>query len=239
MPFVNDYLKAQFVYLLLFIYLFIRFVNSYLNKDANDCLNNQRKDQRDCSPSEYNTPTTFWIFLISLLIKPEYLPLIPIQLFVEKQTNIICSNESKRKDTSSSTFRIVIYIYLGMCSFVDLGNTNSLSTLDVSAGFIGLNEYNLVLVSAQMICSIYSTLVFWLIRLIGRFNEMRLSTKQKSQVLIFIFMIRLMFLIYFQIVAYLLINHLFIWSVITPKLLYEFSLTELFDLIAVYAILVF
>ena len=175
----------------------------------------------------YNSSTTVWVLYISLLTKPEHLPLIAAQLVLEEGVNRVCLNESNRDFRISYAFRTIIYIYMAMCSFVNLGNTNSLSTLDVSAGFIGLSQYNLTVVSLQMICSIYSTVVFWLMMLVYRLN---CNAKQRSQVLMFIFSIRLLFLIYFQVVAYILINHLFIWSVITPKLLYEFALTELFEL---------
>lgn len=230
MPFLKDHSKAQLVYLSLMIYL--------ISKISNDKIFNRNNRNLNSKSNEFNKSSTFWIFLITLLIKPECIPLIPIQLYLEDQINLICQNESKRVDRISYTFRILIYIYLGMCSFVNLGNTNSLSTLDVSAGFIGLSEYNLALVSTQMICSIYSTIVFWLIQLIDRFKQMQLSNKQKSLILIFIFTIRLLFLIYYQIVAFILMNHIFVWSVITPKLLYEFALTELFELVLIYAIFI-
>ena len=187
----------------------------------------------------YNAPTTVWLLYVSLLTKVEHLPLLAAQLVLEASLNQICLNESKRDGRTSFAFRTIIHVYMAMCSFANLGNTNSLSTLDVSAGFVGLNEYNLAIVSLQMICSIYSTVVFWLIMLVHRLDyTLRASIKQKSQVLLFIFSIRLLFLVYFQVVAYILINHLFIWSVITPKLLYEFALTELFELILVYAMIV-
>lgn len=183
--------------------------------------------------------TTVWLLYVALLTKPEHLPLLTAQLVLEEGVNSVCLSESKRDGRTSLTFRIIIYLYMAMCSFANLGNTNSLSTLDVSAGFIGLSEYNLAIVSAQMICSIYSTVVFWLIMLVHRLDRtLKLSSKQKSQIYMFIFSIRLLFLIYFQVVAYILINHLFIWSVITPKLLYEFALTELFELFLIYALIV-
>lgn len=187
----------------------------------------------------YSSSTTVWLLYVALLTKPEHLPLLAGQLVLEEGVNTVCLNESKRDGRTSLVFRVIIYLYMAMCSFVNLGNTNSLSTLDVSAGFIGLSEYNLAIVSTQMICSIYSTVVFWLMMLVHRLDRtLKLSGKQKSQIYLFIFSIRLLFLIYFQVVAYILINHLFIWSVITPKLLYEFALTELFELFLIYAMIV-
>lgn len=206
-----------------------------------------RKDNENLSnklcnyqQSEFNTSTSIWILLITLLTKPEYLILIPIQLYLESCIDFICRNEAKKDLTTinqSFIFRIVIYVYLGMCSFVNQGNTNSLSTLDVSAGFIGLRNYNLAMVTVQIICSVYSTLVFWLMRLFDRLNMMNnLTNKKRFLILMFLFTMRLLFLIYNQIVSYILINHLFVWSVITPKLLYEFALTELFELIIIFQI---
>lgn len=213
-------------------YSIFKFLQRFVSKKENEL-------DEDCRFTNYNSSTTVWLLYVSLLTKVEHLPLIAAQLVQEKRVNQVCLNESKRDGRTSFAFRVIIYVYMAMCSFANFGNTNSLSTLDVSAGFVGLNEYNLAAVSLQMICSIYSTVVFWLIMLVHRLDRtLRASSKQKSQVLLFIFSIRLLFLIYFQVVAYILINHLFIWSVITPKLLYEFALSELFELILVYAMIV-
>ena len=226
-------MKAQIFCLFLAGYSILKVLQRFLIR------NESNLDKDSTSTGYQNSPTAVWLLYVSLLTKVEHLPLIAAQLVLEEGINRVCLNESKRDGRTSFVFRAIIYVYMAMCSFANLGNTNSLSTLDVSAGFIGLSEYNLVIVSVQMICSTYSTVVFWLMMLVYRLDRtLRASGKQKSQFLMFIFSVRLLFLIYFQVVAYILINHLFIWSVITPKLLYEFALTELFELFLVYAMIV-
>ena len=46
------------------------------------------------------------------------------------------------------------------------GNSNSISSVDVSAGYVGLEEYNAPLIAVLMVCSTYAGPIFWLISLL-------------------------------------------------------------------------
>ena len=67
-------------------------------------------------------------------------------------------------------------------SFAFQGNSNSISTVDVSAGYIGLEDYQPVLIGILMALSTYSGPIFWTISLIKILIEIRCLHPSDKQV---------------------------------------------------------
>jgi ethanolaminephosphotransferase len=52
-----------------------------------------------------------------------------------------------------------------MSSVVFQGNSNSLATIDVAAGYVGLSDYNPVIICLLMFASTYAGPIYWLLAL--------------------------------------------------------------------------
>lgn len=105
----------------------------------------------------------------------------------------------------------------------------------MSAGYVGLSAYNAIIVACLLTLNTYSMLLYWLVALFVRLDEDAAERTAHASVRLqtllncveFILLLRTFILFVFQVVAVVLQNHLFIWSVICPKLLYESSLAVL------------
>lgn len=172
-----------------------------------------------------------WILLTALLLKVENIPLLALNIILEKLVHG-CTQGCLRSNRLIQF--IVTYITFAMSAFFTQGNSNLISTIDVSSGYIGLESYNLFLVSFQVISSTYALFIFWMLMLFIRIDESKFTTlphlklKQLMSCINFMLILRIVTVTFFMIISFILQNHLFIWSVISPKLLYEYFLTLLF-----------
>ena len=62
------------------------------------------------------------------------------------------------ENTSKSVF---FYIIVRQMCFFSQGNSNSLNTLQVSSGLVGLNEMNMLVSGLLMLCATYSSNFYW------------------------------------------------------------------------------
>lgn len=220
--------------------------------------------------------STTWVLYSCLLSKCELIPLIGLNVLVEKLVSRFMKSEnigaSKDRVYLKVIQLIITYYMLAMNAFFSMGNSNSTSTIDVAAGFTGLQSYSLTIVSFQVISSTYCLYIYWIFMLFVRLQESRLSmmiprrestqdisgrSRSKSprgrgdalnepsagappsqgelhllklkltafatstSCFNFLLFIRFASASFYLLVAFSLQNHLFIWSVICPKLLYE------------------
>lgn len=99
------------------------------------------------------------------------------------------------------------HYYLFQTSFYYFGRSISITSIDFSGAFTGLNEYNLVLVSILLILIIYSGPIIYLIEN-SNFIKEKFHFKMIEMTII-------------GILLYFMREHLFIWSVFSPKFLFE------------------
>ena len=171
-----------------------------------------------------------WILLSALLLKVENIPLIALNIILEKLVHG-CTQGCLRSNRLIQF--IATYMTFAMSAFFSQGNSNLISTIDISSGYIGLESYNLFLVSFQVICSTYALFILWILMLFIRLDESKftslpqLKQEQLMSCINFMLILRITAVTFFMIIAFILQNHLFIWSVICPKLLYEYFLTVL------------
>jgi hypothetical protein len=85
--------------------------------------------------------------------------------------------------------------------------------------------------------------IYWMLMLFVRLDEAKFSTLPSIRLerllscVNFILFFRFLTTLVFQLIALALQNHLFIWSVICPKLMYEGSLTLVTDLLLMTVVL--
>ncbi|KAG5437593.1 hypothetical protein PCANB_000630 [Pneumocystis canis] len=106
-------------------------------------------------------------------------------------------------------------------SFFALGNSNSISSIDLSNAYIGIKDYNVIHVGILTYISNWSGPLWWY------FGCLRLFSKEKYQKNIF-FKFTILLTIFYTILqtflfisCYILRNHIFIWTVFSPKILYH------------------
>ena len=117
-------------------------------------------------------------------------------------------------NTLHHSVRPLAYIWLGRVAFFYLGNSNSLSSIDVGAGYAGMEYFSPVIVSALLAVHTYSGPLLGIVgyatqtdSLVSLYNCLVVSLSLELSV--------------FAVLSTLLRYHLFVWTVFSPKLLYE------------------
>ncbi|KAH9504203.1 hypothetical protein Btru_065307 [Bulinus truncatus] len=119
---------------------------------------------------------------------------------------------------------------MGQSFFFFQGNSNSLSTLDLTAGYTGLNEFNPFITGFHICLSTFSGTIFWSLTFLKVCCLMSYDKKYHSEAKMYLDVTRsvstlLLSLssrssLYTSLIA-IQRHHLFIWTVFSPKLLYE------------------
>lgn len=170
------------------------------------------------------TICTIWILLSALFHKVHNIPLLAINIFLEKLVNYAIHP----KDDSYKLYLAVTYLCFAESAFYSAGNSNTLSTIDVSPGFIGLDSYNPFIAGVFMIINIYSLYVYWILMLFIRLKECKLviyANNKLFSIVNLLLIVRFITVAFDMCVTIALRNHLFIWSVLCPKFLYEAVMT--------------
>lgn len=215
-------LIAQVSYSLLFINLL-----ESLFKISKTTHNSKRKSI--LMFSFFDTTANYWLlfnclihptanlFVLSLWQLKEYLLGISFSLFN--------SNGSQIK-------ALFFYMIVNQMCFFSQGNSNSLNTIQVSTGMVGLNEMNMIVSGLLMICSTYSSNIYWTLiimkHLLHEYVKEDNKLKNLKDVVSDIincktFVVTTICLLY-TISAYLQREHLFVWSVFAPRLIYQLAL---------------
>lgn len=129
--------------------------------------------------------------------------------------------------------------FIGMAGHFGLGNSNTLATIDVAGAFIGISSHSTLLSGVLMFCITYASPILVLLSLMiyismkdesyyGLDHTIDFGLLLKS-VLAVPFLVPLginsVLLVAYTIILLLMRNHLFIWSVFSPKYLYVCATT--------------
>jgi ethanolaminephosphotransferase len=176
--------------------------------------------------------STAFVLMSALLMRVELIPLLGLNVLTEKLIHQIFPAKDK-----SPLLIVITYLTAGTSAFYAQGNSNSISTIDISSGYIGLESYHLPLVSLLVVLSTYALYIYWLIMMFVRLQERKHPVKADEQlrhavsVMNGILIYRYASVTMFLVIAVILQNHLFIWSVISPKLCYEAAITQLTNIL--------
>jgi ethanolaminephosphotransferase len=145
----------------------------------------------------------------------------------------------------SPIMRAITYLQFASNAFYGQGNTNLFTTLDVKPAFYGQTQYNIVLAVFLITCSTFGSQIYWFLKLFqrvqGEKEQERMSVRPrlideantsklipegtKDAIKDFVDMRNFLTIAYYMFVCMVLRNHLFIWSVLSPKLVYLFVTT--------------
>lgn len=159
------------------------------------------------------------IFIISMLIFSTQI--------VNRCTKLLVNNEYE------IYVKCILYYWIGKQFFFYQGNSNSLASIDLAAGYIGLKSFNFIFVGIFLTIDTFSGPIlsaFLLVYNLYEYNnaskkeKMPNVPKQKSFIVgkAIIFIMMFLPFISYAFCALVFRNHIFVWSVFSPKLLYEF-----------------
>ncbi|XP_045737662.2 GPI ethanolamine phosphate transferase 2 isoform X11 [Mirounga angustirostris] len=157
------------------------------------------------------------VLLAALLFRPHNLPVLVFSLFIQTiMTKFIW--KPLRHDAAEIT---IMHYWFGQAFFYFQGNSNNIATVDVSAGFVGLDTYMEVPAMFLTAFATFAGPVLWASHLVSFLSS---ETSSGSALGHACFCYAL--ICSFPVSAYIILvtslrYHLFIWSVFSPKLLYE------------------
>lgn len=189
--------------------------------------------------SNENQPTsivqrfsTSWMWFAFLLLRSRNSTFLIANVIMEASLNSVAN--SLRFDPMTRT---IIYMHFSQAAFYGQGNSNLFSTIDVKPAFFGQTRYNSLLAIPLVISATMATQIYWYLKLFQRVQGEK-ETKHMSRsetgsiteglevgVKDFMDMRNFLNLGYYIYVCLVLRNHLFIWSVISPKLVYHYITT--------------
>ncbi|KAL6911592.1 hypothetical protein ACP4OV_000397 [Aristida adscensionis] len=182
------------------------------------------------------TYTMFWCLLQLLLQQPtNAIPLFLI--FLQIILSIV--HFSLDKTLHKQWVQVVAMQFLGMAGHFGLGNTNSLASIDVAGAFIGISSYSTVLSGILMFSITYASpllLYLGMVVYVSVKDSYDISTAQQPKCSYILgkmitwpcllpLLINSVALTSYTIVLLLMRNHLFVWSVFSPKYLYVCAAT--------------
>lgn len=137
-------------------------------------------------------------------------------------------NRMMKNVTERTVAKIFLHFWTGKLFYFYQGNSNSLSTIDVNAGFVGQMHVHLPIIfvfstintfNGQLI-SLYQ-LVSHLTRDSERLSQHNEPISIKQLLFKWLSLLNLIPATVFLVIITILRHHLFIWSVFSPKLLYD------------------
>ncbi|EEB07438.1 GPI anchor biosynthesis protein Gpi7 [Schizosaccharomyces japonicus yFS275] len=112
---------------------------------------------------------------------------------------------------TSSTYSFLLRFVYEQMSFFTSGNSNSLSSIDLMNAYNGLSSYRVFPVGMLLFYSVFSSPLWWTLY--------EIQAKQTKPMLFALFSTACLFFLCTS--CTILRNHLFIWSVFCPKLIYQ------------------
>ncbi|XP_051156691.1 GPI ethanolamine phosphate transferase 2 [Leptopilina boulardi] len=175
-----------------------------------------------------------WVMISALLHRPHNVILLPMQLLC---TSII---QMITKLCKLEKLRILLYIWLGNVFYFYQGNSNSFATIDVAAGYVGLESYSLSIATLFITINTFSApilaylLLLYYETLEKPYFSCQIVLRINKQHIIW----RLLPITIYTVIVTIQRYHLFIWTVFSPKLIYEAVFTtDMFIIISLIQII--
>lgn len=158
------------------------------------------------------------VLLAALLLRPHNLPVLAFSLLIQTiMTKFIWKH--LRHDAAKIT---VMHYWFGQAFFYFQGNSNNIATIDISAGFVGLDTYMEIPATFLTVFGTYVGPVLWASHLVHLLSsEPNNSGSALSRACFCYALIGSVPVATYIVLVTSLRYHLFIWSVFSPKLLYE------------------
>ncbi|XP_050550954.1 GPI ethanolamine phosphate transferase 2 isoform X1 [Spodoptera frugiperda] len=175
------------------------------------------------------------MLIVCLLMRPHNVVMVP-SVFVTCVLTSQCmdhklldSKSGKKTEVADILSRTLVHMWIGILFFFYQGNSNSLSSVDLGSGYVGLREYCPVRVALRMGLHAYAGPAIAgaaLFATIARHSETwdtYLQAIWRSTNILAAH--RVYCVVVYCVIATIFRDHLFVWSVFSPKLLYDFVAT--------------
>lgn len=183
--------------------------------------------------------------IISLLFKSYNIFLVAVLLFTSSKLKSVCSAIFRERTELNYNIltQCILHVWMGKEFFFYQGNSNSLATIDLTAGYVGLKNFHFFTVGIFLTLSTYSGPILSFLLFLYNFyehdenqpiEEHRHSKHDKNARPPTIIpvtkvntlnLLAILIVLPFVLYSYFILmfrQHIFIWSVFSPKLLYEF-----------------
>ncbi|KAJ8262471.1 hypothetical protein GJAV_G00166840 [Gymnothorax javanicus] len=158
------------------------------------------------------------VLLCALLLRPHNMPVLAGSLFVQRAMAQYIWKDLQY-DAAQTT---IIHYWFGQAFFYFQGNSNNIGTVDISAGFIGFESYVAAPAIFLTAFHTYSGPLLWAFHLVCYLNSAQDRHPASVGHGCYCFaLLRSIPTVVYIILVTALRYHLFIWSVFSPKLLYE------------------
>ncbi|GLH12631.1 GPI ethanolamine phosphate transferase 2 [Gryllus bimaculatus] len=107
-----------------------------------------------------------WILLVSLLHRPHNVLLPGVQAFASIFLNTLYKQTFKTK--FDTCWLSIAHCWLGMVFYFYQGNSNSVATVDVASGYVGLQDYNPFVVGYYLVVNTFAAPVLSLLLLVSQ-----------------------------------------------------------------------
>ncbi|XP_031837371.2 phosphatidylinositol glycan anchor biosynthesis class G isoform X1 [Nomia melanderi] len=158
-----------------------------------------------------------WIMISAMIHQPHNVILLPLQIIFSNVIRAILQNNNIQQ------INVFVYVWMGNVFYFYQGNSNSLATIDVAAGYVGIQSYIPLVNGSLLIINTYSASVLACLLLIHQvlsqysYNSCEIIMQISKTYIT----CKLLPLAVYTIIISIQRHHLFIWSVFSPKLLYE------------------
>ncbi|KAK1277209.1 hypothetical protein QJS04_geneDACA024820 [Acorus gramineus] len=197
--------------------------NNQIIKHKPDFVSSKKKESsllmgiRDSAYLIGVTHTVCWCLLQLLLQQPtNSVPI--LLLLVQIMASAIYFSDDKSHH--AQWIEVAAMYFLGMAGHFGLGNSNSLATVDVAGAFIGISSHSTVLSGILMFFITYASPLLFLVGMIDNADLGLLLQMIIGFSSLVPLVLNSIVLSAFTIILLLMRNHLFVWSVFSPKYLY-------------------
>ncbi|XP_076680624.1 GPI ethanolamine phosphate transferase 2, catalytic subunit-like isoform X3 [Andrena cerasifolii] len=158
-----------------------------------------------------------WIMITAMLHRPHNVILVPLQIIFSGVIHGIIN------DSIAHQVNTFVYTWMGNVFYFYQGNSNSLATIDVAVGYVGMSSYMPLVNGSLLIINVLSAPVLAYLLLIYHailkypYDTREIVTRISKTYITW----RLFPVAIYTIIISIQRHHLFVWSVFSPKLLYE------------------
>ncbi|XP_041357687.1 GPI ethanolamine phosphate transferase 2-like [Gigantopelta aegis] len=178
---------------------------------------------------------TIWLTLITLLLRPHNSAVLAMLSVTDAMVSKYVVYHIKQP-----SFLLLYCMWMGEAAFFFQGNSNSLTSVDVTAGYAGLVDYQPLLIGLLMFAATYAGPVFWLLSFFKYINtllmDQHLETYKQRLKSCYrnathtLLLTQTLTLVVYTVMVTIERYHLFVWTVFSPKLLYEGTRTVVVSL---------
>ncbi|XP_026186087.1 GPI ethanolamine phosphate transferase 2 isoform X1 [Mastacembelus armatus] len=157
------------------------------------------------------------VLLVSLLFRAHNLPMLCCCLLIQT----LMAQFIWKKLYYDAAQTTIMHYWFGQAFFYFQGNSNNIATIDISVGFVGLEGYVEAPAIFLTALSTYAGPLLWACHLVCYLSSERRSPVAVSHGCYCLALLRSVPAAAYIVLVTVLRYHLFIWSVFSPKLLYE------------------